>query len=54
MLYLSTCRKHLKADKKNAFEAELMIQLTVQSKGESESTFDGGSKDAFSDLHKDT
>ena len=44
---------HKNVRKKNAFYNELMIHLTIQSRGAPEGTFDGGSKDALSDLHKD-
>ena len=50
-------REHFKMHKnvreKNAFYNELMIHLTIQSRGAPEGTFDGASKDALSDLHKD-
>ena len=46
--------KNAKYCKENhAFYAELITQLTMQSRGALEGTFDGTPKDTFSDLHKD-
>ena len=35
------------------FTQQLMVHLIVQSRGAPEGTFDGASKDALIDLHKD-
>ena len=44
---------HKNAKKKKHFTHQLMIHLTVQSRGVLQGTFDGAPKDALRDLHKD-
>ena len=44
---------HKNAKKKMHFTHQLMIHLTVQSRGVLEGIFDGAPKDALRDLHKD-
>ena len=39
---------------KDVFYADLIIHLTVQSRGAPEGVFDGAPKDACSNLHKDS
>ena len=44
---------HKNVKKKIHFTLQLMIHLTVQSRGAPESTFDLAPKDALRDVHKD-
>ena len=44
---------HKNVKKKMHFTLQLMILLTVQSRGVPEGIIDGAPKDALSDLHKD-
>ena len=61
MLHLSTPKISLQGTLKSAqyckendaFCTELIIHLTMQSRGEPEGTFDDAPKDTLSDLHKD-
>ena len=61
MLHLSTPKISLQGALKNAqyckendaFYAEMIIHLTMQSRDTPEGTFDGAPKDTLSDLHKD-
>ena len=61
MLHLSTPKISLQGTLKSAqyckendaFCTELIIHLTMQSRGEPEGTFDGAPKDTLSDLRKD-
>ena len=46
-------KMHKIIKKKMHFMLQLMIHLTVSSKDAPEGTFDGASKDALRDLHKD-
>ena len=58
MLYLRAhlrfhVREHKNMKKKIHFTLQLMIHMTVQSRGCLEGIFDGAPKDALSNLHKD-
>ena len=44
---------HKNVKKKIHFTLQLMIRLTVQSRGAPENTFDGATKDPLRDLHED-
>ena len=52
--FMEHLKMHKNCKEKNAFYAQLMIHLTVQSRDAPEGTFDGSPKDALRDLHKDS
>ena len=52
-LFREQLKMHKNAKKKKHFTHQLMIHLTVQSRGVLQGTFDGAPKDALRDLHKD-
>ena len=51
--FLESLKMHNEVKKKIHFILQLMIHLTVHSRGSPDVTFDGAPKDVLSDFHKD-